>query len=121
MTGIAALLLEVLDTEDPLEVGREEAYQIRVTNQGTAPGTQIQLRCTLEDSQDFVSGTGASAVRAEGRTIRMDPLPTLAPKAVATWRVVVKAAKAGDVRFAVDLRSDQLSSPVRETEATRQY
>ena len=49
------------------------------------------------------------------------PLASLAPKAKAEWRVVVRAADEGDVRFAVEMTSDELTSPVRETEATNLY
>ena len=49
-------------------------------------------------------------------------LPSLAPKAQATWRIVVKAAEAGDARFKVTMDDDWLGDiPVEETEATNQY
>jgi hypothetical protein len=121
VVGLAAILLEVVDLEDPIEVGANEVYEISVTNQGTAADTNIRVVCTLEDAQQFVSGTGATAVKASGGTITMDPLPSLAPKAKATWRVTAKALKEGDVRFGVKLNSDVIGRPVDETEATRQY
>jgi hypothetical protein len=51
----------------------------------------------------------------------MEPLPVVAPKAVASWRVVVKALEAADARFKVELRSDQFESPIHEDESTQQY
>ena len=45
----------------------------------------------------------------------------LAPKAAASWRVVVKALKADDARFKVELRSVEFEQPVYEDESTRQY
>jgi uncharacterized repeat protein (TIGR01451 family) len=119
--GIAAILLEVADIEDPIAVGSAEVYEIKVTNQGSAPGTQVSVVCELEDTQSFVSATGTTPVKAEGSTLHMETMPILAPKAAAAWRVTVKAAKPGDVRFHVRLTSDQLTQPVRETESTRQY
>jgi hypothetical protein len=119
--GIPAILLELVDLDDPIEVGGDETYEIRVTNQGSTIATNVKVRCTIEDSQEFVSGGGATPMLATGPTIASEPLPVLAPKAKATWRVVVKALKATDVRFAVQLASDQLVRPVEETEATHQY
>jgi uncharacterized repeat protein (TIGR01451 family) len=121
IAGIAAILLEVVDLDDPIEVGNEATYDIKVTNQGSAPGTQVRIVCTLPVSQEFVSGTGTTALSAESTTITMEPLPALAPKAVASWRVVVKALAAADARFRVELRSDQFEEPIHEDESTQQY
>ncbi len=119
--GIFAILLEVIDLADPVEVGQHVTYEIQVTNQGSSNGTQIKLTCPLPETQEFVSGSGPTTVRAEGGTVLIEPLATLAPKEKATWRVVAKAAKGGDTRFKVLLTSDQFSRPIEEYEATEQY
>ena len=119
--GIPAILLEVVDLEDPIEVGKNVTYEIEVTNQGSAPGTNIKLVCTMEDTQSFVSGSGATSVSADGKTITLGNLATLAPKAKAIWRIVVRADKAANVRFKTSLTSDQLTRPVSEDESTNQY
>ena len=76
---------------------------------------------TLEDSQAFLSGSGPSDVTAADSRITVAPLPLLEAKAEAVWRISVKALKAADVRFAVELQVDQFARPISETEATRQY
>lgn len=121
IVGIPGILLEVVDLDDPIEVGNEVTYEITVTNQGSAPGTHVKLVCTMPEGQDFVSASGATPVQAQDRTIQIEPVPVLDPKAKASWRVVVKAVKAGDTRFKVDLTSDQFSRPIEEYEATQQY
>lgn len=121
VAGIPAILLEVVDLEDPIEVGSNETYLIVVTNQGSATGTNIRVTCTVPDEQEYVSGTGPSQASVSGKKVTFAPLATLAAKAKATYRVVVKGTKAGDVRFAVELISDQMTSPVNETESTHQY
>lgn len=121
VTGVAAILLEVIDVSDPIEVGDNETYIITVTNQGSAPDNNIIITCTLEDSQTYVSSTGPSVGTSIGNQIRFAPLKTLPPNSKATWQVVVKAVKAGDVRFKVSMQTDELDRPVEETEATRHY
>lgn len=121
IAGIPAVLLEVIDLEDPIEVGKTETYEIKVTNQGSAPATNVRIVCKLEDAQQFVSASGASQASAVGNTITMAPVPSIPPKGQATWRVVVKALKAGDIRFQASLTCDQLDRPVEETESTHQY
>ena len=121
ISGIAAVLLEVVDISDPIAVGNNETYVITATNQGSAPDTNIKIVCILEDTQQYVSSSGATRGNVAGNTVTFEPLPTLAPKAKATWQVVVKAVKPGDVRFTTMLNTDQLTRPVQETEATNQY
>ena len=49
------------------------------------------------------------------------PIPSLAPKATAVFKVKVKGTAAGDLRFKVEMNSDQLTRPVMETESTHIY
>jgi len=119
--GIPAILLECVDVEDPIEVGANETYTIVVTNQGSAVGTNIVVTCTLPAEQEFVSATGPTKETVARQTVTFAPLETLAPRAKATYRVVVKGLKAGDVRFKVSLKSDQMVAPAEETESTHIY
>lgn len=121
VSGIAAILLEVVDLEDPIEIGANETYVITVTNQGSAVGTDITITCTLPAEADYVSSKGPTQARIQGKKVNFAPLAELAPKAKAVYHVVVKGNKAGDVRFAVDLNSDQMTGPASETESTHIY
>jgi uncharacterized repeat protein (TIGR01451 family) len=119
IAGIPAVLLEVIDVDDPIEVGKNETYIIVVTNQGSAPDTDIKMKVFLEDSMEFVSAGGATRGSFADGAVTFDALPSLAPKAKAEWRVVVKAVKAGDVRLRVTMNTKELQRDVMETEATR--
>ncbi len=120
--GVPAVLLEVVDVADPIGVGETETYKIVVTNQGTAPDTGIHITCELEDSQSYVSSDGATPATKTGQSIVFEPLPELGAKEEAVWYVRVKAEEVADVRFSVEMKTDQLGDrPVNETEATNQY
>lgn len=119
--GIPAILLECVDDPDPIEVGTTTTYTIKVTNQGSETGTNIVIECTLPDEQEHVKSGGATASSVDGQSIKFAPLPTLAPKAVATYTVQIKGIKPGDTRFKVKLTSDQMASPAEETESTHIY
>lgn len=121
IAGIPAILLEVIDINDPVEVGQNETYVITATNQGSLAGKNVKITCTLEDAQEGVSVSGATKGTISGKKVTFEALPSLAPGAKAEWRVVIKALKAGDIRFAVEMNEDQLQRPVNETEATNQY
>jgi uncharacterized repeat protein (TIGR01451 family) len=121
LLGIPAVLLEVIDLDDPVRVGTNVIYEITATNQGSAPGTNITIVCTLENTAKFVKAEGPTGATQSGQTISFAPVPSLAPKDKATWRVEVQAVKAADVRFAVQMDTDQITRPVNETEATNFY
>jgi len=121
--GIPAILLECIDIQDPVEVGANVTYVITVTNQGSMTGTGITIKCTLEDSMQYVSADGPTktAVDASGKILTMEPLPSLAAGAKAEWKVTVKALKSSDARFRIVMNSDQIDRNVEETEATNFY
>jgi len=119
--GIAAVQLEVVDLEDPVQVDSETTYLITVVNQGSAPDTNIRIICSLEDKVRYMSSSGATSSSIMGQTVSFAPLNSLAPKAKATWRVVVRGIRPGDVRFKVTMHSDQLARPVEENEDTHLY
>jgi uncharacterized repeat protein (TIGR01451 family) len=121
LSGIPGILLEVIDVADPTEVGQNNTYVITVTNQGSASDTNIRINCTLEDNMKYVSSSGPTTASVTGNNVDFAPLPSLAPKAQAQWRVNIEAFSAGDVRFKVIMNSDQLGRPVEETEATTFY
>jgi len=121
ISGISGILLEVVDLEDPVEVGESTMYEITVTNQGSAPATGINISCVLEDNVRYVSTTGATAGSMEANLLKFAPLASLAPKSRATWRIIVNAVKPADTRFRVIMNADQLTRPVEETEATHLY
>ena len=124
LTGIPAILLEVIDLEDPIEVGSVETYLITVTNQGSAPDHDISIKVTMPANTEYVSAGGATSAMAgagTGNVITLSPLPTLAPKAKATWQIKLRGASAADARFGVEMNSRVLTSPVIETEATNFY
>ncbi|KAF0094221.1 MAG: hypothetical protein E1N59_2112 [Puniceicoccaceae bacterium 5H] len=121
-SGIPAISLEVLDLNDPVEVGSNVTYEVRVRNQGSATATNVRVTADLEESQRFVTAEGESEVASvNGRAVIMKPIEALAPGGEAVWRITVQALEPDDVRFQLTLESDQITRIVRETEATHQY
>jgi len=119
--GIAAVLLEVIDTEDPVPIGGQTTYLITATNQGSSPSSDVQVTAMVEDAQEIVATSGPTPVTVEGNTAKSAPLVSLAPQAKATWKITVKARKAGDIRFRATLTTAELGRNVEETEATQLY
>lgn len=121
IAGIPAILLEVIDTDDPVEVGGTTTFVVTATNQGSAADSNVKVVCTLPAGMEFVSGTGDSAVTSSGSTVTMAAVPSVPAKGKAVWRIVVRAKAEGDVRSKWSLTSDQFKSPIEETESTNLY
>ncbi|MBI5330413.1 MAG: DUF11 domain-containing protein [Betaproteobacteria bacterium] len=119
--GIPAVLLEVIDLRDPVPVGQDVVYEIRVLNQGSETLRTLRVHATLEDGQTFLAATGPTPMQRNGAVLASKPLASLEPKQEAVWRITVRADKAADVRFKVDLLAEPFKRPVSETEATLQY
>ncbi len=121
VAGISAILLEVVDDPDPIEVGGAVTYTIEVTNQGSAPSTNIVIDCALPAELQYVSASGPARGMVDGQNIRFAPLATLAPRARVTYTVVATGTREADARIKVTMKSDQTTSPVEETESTHIY
>jgi uncharacterized repeat protein (TIGR01451 family) len=121
LEGVPALLLEMIDIQDPLRAGEEVQYQVTVVNQGSAPETNIRLAARVPDEMTFVRSTGPTEPRVEGQELTFAPVPVLGPKEQATWSIFARCERPADVRMAVQVQSDQDERPIRETEATRVY
>lgn len=119
--GIAALMFSVADKVDPIEIGGQTAYEIRVVNQGSKPATNIQFSALVPDGLKPVGAEGPSAETISGQQVSFAPLPELAPKDQATFRIMVEGAAAGDHRFRVQMTSDDVSTPVIKEESTNVY
>jgi uncharacterized repeat protein (TIGR01451 family) len=119
--GLSALMLEMVDTDDPIEVNSETSYEVRITNTGSKVETDIKLVATVPDKMEFKSATGPARFHEEGKTIIFEPLEKLAPKADAIFRINVKALDQGTVRFKIQMTSTNLTEPVIKMEATRIY
>jgi len=118
---IPALLLEAVDEADPIRVGNEVVYDVKVTNQGSGPDQNIRVTAEVPDGEEFVRADGATQVTANGKTLSFAPVDTLAAKQSVTWKVIVRAVRPGDVRFKVTATSNSLSSPAEKAEPTKLY
>ena len=121
--GLSNLVLEVANADNPVEIGSDATYEIRVANAGTKAETNIELTCTLPagvDLKDARSAAGGKH-RVEGREITFEAIPRLAPRGEVIYRVTVRSGGPGDVRFRARLRADGQADVLMREEATKFY
>jgi uncharacterized repeat protein (TIGR01451 family) len=119
--GVSALLVELVDTEDPIEVNGETAYEVRITNTGSKTETDIKLVATIPDKMAFKGVEGAYRYREEGKTIVFEPIKELHPRGDVLLRIKVRTLEPGTVRFRITVSSANLTEPVTKEEPTRIY
>lgn len=116
--GIAAILLEVVDDPDPIQVGENTTYTIRVTNQGFADINNMKIAAEFDEE---ITPTSTAQGSISGRAVSFPVVRTLGAKQVTTYSIVVRGAKVGDARNKIVLTCDELKTPVEETESTTVY
>jgi uncharacterized repeat protein (TIGR01451 family) len=119
--GVAAVRFDVKGLENPVEVGKDAVYEIRVTNQGTGVCTNVQLMAAMAQDTSFTGANGPTNVKAQGQTLVFEPIPSLAVKGEMVYTVRVRGAVPGDHRFRVQLTCDQVRTPVVKEESTSFY
>lgn len=119
--GAANLVMEVIDTDDPVEVGGETTYEIRLINRGNVPAHGVQVAVLLGDEIRAVDATGPTRAEIDSDRIVFDKIPSLAPRQVAAYQVKAKCLSQGRARLRAYVRSDEAREAVLEEESTRIY
>jgi len=119
--GLAAIMFEVKDEEDPIEVGRDTTYDIRVVNQGTKAATNVQVAVNVPPGMQVMSASGETRHVVESGGVLFEPLAQLAPKAESIFKVQVQGVRPGDQRVTVEVNTDDNDQPIRKEESTRVF
>lgn len=118
IVGVPAIRLEMIDVKDPVQVGENTVYEIRVKNQGSADDRNIRLRAQVPEQLEVSKAGGQTEITINGRKLEFAPVERLAPGEIASWRVEAKAGSPGDVRFQIEMTSDAQARSVTEQEPT---
>jgi uncharacterized repeat protein (TIGR01451 family) len=116
--GVAAVNVEVADVTDPVEVGGETIYEIRVANQGTVAQTGVVVTCEIPAEVDAVAADGPVGQKVVGKRLTFDPLAEIAPKSEVLYRVKCRGRSEGQARFKATVKSEEMPSPITKEEST---
>lgn len=119
--GVAAILFQLADLADPIEVGGETTYEIRVVNQGSKAATNVRVVAVFPRELKPRSAEGQTRYTIEGQEVRFQPIAKLAPKADTTFQIRAQGLESGDLRVQVQLMTDEMEGPVTKEESTRVY
>lgn len=119
--GESALVLEIADVDDPVEVGNETAYEIRVRNDGSKAENDVTIICELPVGLDVISAKGPTESLSENRLVMFKTLASLAPGNQALYRVIVRGTQEGHLRFRAKVTSGSNPEPLLLEEQTKFY
>lgn len=119
--GIADVVVEVIDSQDPVELGGETVYEIRVINRGSQPANQVQAAARLSSGCEAIDTQGPTRGKIEQAQVVFAPIASLAPGAVETYQVRVACSQVGQYGFRAFVRCQEQPRPAVEEELTRVY
>ncbi len=115
------VFFDIDDVVDPIEIGADTRYRIRMINQGTQSAANVQLQI------DFPAGLQPTAVDGDlrnqirGQQILFEPITSLRSGEELNISVQAKGRTAGDHRIVVNMKADGRDTPVSKEETTRVY
>ena len=114
------LTVTASDLGDPVSVNGQSGYVVRVTNAGTVAEKQVRASIAVPAEMSILSTgmTGPATFAIDGQTVRFDPVAELKPGETLTYRVPVRAARAGAARARVEVTSTATPQPVTAEETT---
>lgn len=119
--GVASIALDVIDADDPVEVNGETTYEIRVTNRGSRPASQVQVAAKLPSQMESLDVAGPTNGRVEAAQVIFDPLDQLDAGETEVYRIKVRCLHAGHASFRAYFRTAETAKAVVEEELTRIY
>lgn len=105
--GIPLVVLEAIPLSHPIEIGVQQTIEVTLTNTGTAQDTNVVLKCIADPKIEFVSAAGPTQGTQTGKSISWAPLPMLAVRAKAVYKLVCRAHAPGLCKVQIEALTDQ--------------
>ena len=119
--GLAAIFFEVADVADPIEVGKQTTYEIKVVNQGSKEAKNIQVAAALPQGLRAIAADGEVPGQVQGQQVVFQPIGRIDPKQTVRLQIQVQGTMPGDQRIRVQVRTDGIPDPITKEESTTVY
>ncbi len=119
--GSAELVMEIQDLDDPVEIGHETVYEIRVSNHGSKAAEKVGLTFELPSGLRLINVQSATEHMSKSGLILFDDLPQLAPGKTALYRIHVRGETEGNQRVRARLTSESIDQELISEELTKFY
>ena len=119
--SLPALMLTVMDQQDPVATGDEVTYVVKIGNEGTAPDSNIRVEVEVPEQLEFVDGSGTTQAQSQNGTVSMQPIEQLQPGEVAEWQLRFRVTNSGEARLKAILNSEKTQREATAEEPTRLF
>ncbi len=111
--------MSLIDSRDPVAVGEEYTYIIKVLNQDDENTIHnMNIVGLIPNEAVFVSAEGQTAFTIDGKEVRFGALETLLPGQSVEFKITVKATAAGSAVFNATMNWDEFGMPIVSQEGT---
>lgn len=115
------IFFDLDDVVDPIEVGSQTTYSLRIVNQGTQTANHIQVLVDMPEGIQPTAVEGDITSEIREQEILFAPITSLNPGDEITIKILANGTRPGDHRIAVNLQSDGREINVTKQESTRVY
>lgn len=116
----AELTFSIADTADPIELGSETTYEIKVRNAGSRNDTNVQVQLILPPGLEMLESDSDAGTDGRGGVL-FAPHDNLAAGADLTYRIRVRGVQPDTHVMKAIVTSDQSRVPVTKEESTMVY
>jgi uncharacterized repeat protein (TIGR01451 family) len=113
----ADLAVSIGDAPDPVVVGDEVTYTVRVTNNGPAAASLVTARAAIPSGLTFAAGPGSTACAESGGVVEC-ALGDLAPGSSVEAAIVATAVRSGQAQVTVDVSAFEIDNDPTNNSAT---
>ena len=111
----------IADSNDPIEVGSDTTYEVRVSNNGSRPATQVRVAAAAPEGLKFLSAEGPSRAQTNAQQAVFEPIARINPGEEVTLRIHAQGGREGDHKIQVQISSEEFRTPVMKEESTQVY
>ncbi|MSR54582.1 MAG: DUF11 domain-containing protein [Gemmataceae bacterium] len=119
--GLSAMDMEIIDSDDPVEVATETTYEIRVFNFGSKDETEVKLTLAIPAQMKFKAARGPGKYKLTANEIIFEPLEKLPARTEVTYRITLTAKEKGNAKFKATMTASGLTEPIIRQESTKIY
>lgn len=112
---------EIDDVVDPIEVGTDTTYRLRILNQGTKVASNVQLQVEFPRGLEPTSVDGDLRHQIQGQQVAFEPISSLPPGQEVQLSIRARGNAPGDHRVIASIRSDGREVEVSKEDTTRVY
>ena len=115
------IFFDIDDAIDPIEVGSNTSYRMRVENQGTKAAGNVQLQVDFPPGLLPESVDGNLRHQIKGQRVIFEPISSLPPGQEVTMSINATGKSPGDHRVVANIRADGREVAFSKEDTTRVY